>query len=251
MQPLILLSNDDGVEAEGLHVLRAALAQCGELVVVAPDRERSGAGHAISLAHPLRTHEKDGMIVVDGTPVDCVYLGLLHFCRRTPALVVSGINRGYNLGMDVYYSGTVAAAVEAAIRGVPAMAVSLAATESDFSTAASFAAALARALLSRTIEIPSNTLLNVNVPAGHTVGYRVTRLGRRIYRDRVEERSDPRGRKYFWIGGPDLGHHDVPGSDCEAVTNHLISVSPLGLDWTEASVLERGIEVGESFIRSA
>lgn len=234
--PLILVSNDDGVQAPGLQALAQALQPCGDVLVIAPDRERSGSGHAITLAEPLRVVEREpGWIVVDGTPADCIYLGLLHFCARRPAVVVSGVNPGYNLGMDVYYSGTVAAAVEAAIRGVPAIAISLSSKESNFAPAANFAVRAVGAALNGLL--PVHTWLNVNVPPGRPVIAQATKLGRRVYRDRVEVRTDPRGRHYYWIGGPAVGHHDVAGSDCEAVEQGLISVTPLGLDLTEARLL--------------
>ena len=237
MRPLILLANDDGVQARGLHALAEALGDLGDLVVVAPDRERSATGHAFTLDRPLRLDEvREGWFALDGTPADCVYLGLLRLCSRPPALVVSGINHGLNLGADVFYSGTVACAVEAAIRQTPAMAISLEARPgADFSHAARFAHALSRAILRH--GLPEGTLLNVNVPAGAPKGYRWTRLGKRIYREQVEERSDLRGRRYYWIGGPAAGYGDVPGSDCHAVRDAVVSVSPLDLDLTHGGLL--------------
>ncbi|MEK6606163.1 MAG: 5'/3'-nucleotidase SurE [Myxococcota bacterium] len=251
-KPFVLVSNDDGADAEGIRALAEALRAFADVLVVAPDRERSGTSHAISLARPLRVSERGAdVFAVDGTPVDCVYLGLLHLAPRRPAVVVSGVNHGYNLGADVFYSGTVAAAIEAAIRGVPAIAVSLAHSERDFTSAASFAAAAVAALLDGS-PLPPRTLLNVNVPPGRPTSYRVTRLGHRVYRDRVEERSDLRGRRYFWIGGPDAGHADVAGSDCEAIAQGRISVTPLGLDLTEATLLAAGLPMAvEGFPRSA
>jgi 5'-nucleotidase len=235
-QPLILISNDDGIAAAGIVALSQALSDLGEILVVAPAREQSAMSHAISLDRPLRKREvRPSWFAIDGTPVDCVYLGLLNLAPRPPALVVSGINHGYNLGADVFYSGTVAAAVEAAIRGVPAFAVSLGARELDFSHAAAFAHAMGHAVLDK--GLPQQTLLNVNIPPGKLDGYRWTRLGRRIYRDQVEERTDLRGRTYYWIGGPDVGFGDVPGSDCHAVRDGLASVTPLDLDLTHSHLL--------------
>src|SRR5262249_46779916 len=223
--------NDDGVEARGLGALAEALADLGEILVVAPSREQSAMSHAISLDRPLRKREvQAGWYAIDGTPVDCVYLGLLHLAPREVALVASGINHGLNLGADVFYSGTVAAAVEGAIRGVPAFAISLEAHEREFAQAARFAHALGRAILEK--GLPPQTLLNVNVPPGQPRGYRWTRLGKRIYRDQVEERQDLRGRTYYWIGGPDAGYRDVVGSDCHAVRDGVASVTPLDLDLT-------------------
>ena len=184
------------------------------MVVAAPDRERSAASHSISLDRPLRVDEIEaGVFAIDGTPVDCVYLALLHLVPRRPALVVSGINNGFNLGSDVFYSGTVAGAVEGALRGVPALAVSLERRRpQDFSHAAAFARALApRSSAAATGALPDASLLSVNVPAGPIRGYRVTFLGRRVYRDQVDVRQDLRGRSYYWIGGPEENATDLPG----------------------------------------
>jgi 5'-nucleotidase len=237
-RPLILVSNDDGVHAAGIAALVKGLEDLGEVLVVAPAREQSAMSHAISLDRPLRKTEiRKGWFAIDGTPVDCVYLGLLHIAPRQPALVISGINHGYNLGADVFYSGTVAAAVEGAIRGVPSFAISQSVREGDFSGAARFAHALAHAVIAK--GLPAQTLLNVNIPAGKLGGYRWTKLGRRIYRDQVEERVDLRGRHYYWIGGPDAGWGDVPGSDCHAVRDGVASVTPLDLDLTHAHLLQQ------------
>ncbi len=238
-RPLILLANDDGVQARGLHALAEAMSSLGETIVVAPDRERSATSHAFTMDRPLRVEEvRPGWFSVDGTPVDCVYVGLLKLAPRPPALVVSGINHGLNLGADVFYSGTVACAVEAAIRGWPAMAVSLDyRSGADFTEAARFAHALARAILAK--GLPEETLLNVNVPRGAPRGYRWTRLGRRLYRDQVEERADLRGRRYYWIGGPTIGFGDVEGSDGVAMRDEAVSVTPLDLDLTHSGLLAR------------
>jgi 5'-nucleotidase len=237
-RPLILISNDDGIHATGIAALAGGLEDLGEILVVAPAREQSAMSHAISLDRPLRkTEVRKGWFAIDGTPVDCVYLGLLNIAPRPPALVISGINHGYNLGADVFYSGTVAAAVEGAIRGVPSFAISQSAHEPDFGGAARFAHALAHTVLA--MGLPPQTLLNVNIPPGKLGGYRWTRLGRRIYRDQVEERADLRGRHYYWIGGPDAGFSDVPGSDCHAMRDGVASVTPLDLDLTHAHLLEQ------------
>ncbi len=238
-RPLILLSNDDGVAAPGIRAMREALGGMGEVIVAAPDRERSAASHSISLDRPLRVDEiEPGVYAIDGTPVDCVYLGLLHLVPRRPALVVSGINNGFNLGSDVFYSGTVAAAVEGALRGVPALAVSLERRRpQDFSHAASFARSLAAEIVRRGAgALPQASLLSVNVPGGPIRGYQVTFLGRRVYRDQVEVRRDLRDRSYYWIGGPEENATDLPGSDCSAVRAGLASVTPLDLDLTHADL---------------
>jgi 5'-nucleotidase len=238
-RPLLLISNDDGILAPGIVALAEALADLGDVLVVAPDRQRSAQSHAITLDHPLRAQEvRPGWWAIDGTPADCMYLGLLSLAApRKPALVVSGINEGYNLGSDFFYSGTVAAAVEAAIRGVPAFAISLARGPSaGIAPAAQFARALAHAILAE--GLPRGSLLNVNVPNhGPLRGYRWTRLGQRLYRDQVETREDPRGRKYFWIGGPPVDSDESTDADGPAVANGLVSVTPLDLDLTSHTLL--------------
>jgi 5'-nucleotidase len=242
--PVLLLTNDDGIHATGLRVLAAQLADLGEVIVVAPDRERSAASHALTLNGPLRVDElSPGWFAVDGTPADCVYVSVRKICPRRPALVVSGINHGNNLGSDVFYSGTVAGAVEGALRDVPAMAISLEWSRGMrhrpdlFEPAARFAHALGRAMLSE--KLPKGAMLNVNVPQAEPPrGYRFTFLGKRLYRDQVDERRDPRGRRYYWIGGPPLEGGDIEGSDGHAVRHGLVSVTPLDLDLTHKELLE-------------
>ncbi|WP_373048482.1 5'/3'-nucleotidase SurE [Vulgatibacter sp.] len=235
-----LISNDDGIQSDGLRTLARALSEVGEVCVVAPDREQSAASHAISLHRPLRIHEvADDWWSVDGTPTDCVYLALHHLLKdRRPDVVVSGINYGANLADDVTYSGTVAAAMEGALLGVPAIAVSLVSRETfDFAFAAKFAAGLAAEVAER--KLPRGMLLNVNVPRDPAGGYRFTKLGKRSYGSAVVENVDPRGRKYYWIGGSESKHVDIPGSDCNAVFGErLISVTPLHLDLTEYKLLD-------------
>jgi 5'-nucleotidase len=254
-RPLILVTNDDGVMAPGIRAVAAALREVGDVLVCAPDRERSAASHALTLDRPLRVEEVEpAVFAVDGTPADCSYLALLHLCPRKPVLCVSGINNGYNLGSDVFYSGTVAGAVEAALRDVPAVAISLERRpQSDFAAAAAFARALAEEAIARGPgSIPTATLLSVNLPAGPVSGYQVTFLGRRVYRDQVDVRQDLRGRSYYWIGGPEENATDLPGSDCSAVKQGLASITPLGLDLTHAGLLTElsGWNVG-SFVRAA
>jgi 5'-nucleotidase len=242
VRPLILLSNDDGVRAPGLRALAEALAGLGEILIAAPDRERSAASHAISLDHPLRVEEVEPKVfAIDGTPVDCVYLALHHLVPRTPDLCLSGINNGFNLGSDIFYSGTVGAALEAALRGVPAMALSLERkVPQDFSHAAAFCRDLVVDILARgPSAIEPQTFLNVNLPTGPVRGVRPTTMGRRIYRDQVSVRQDLRGRSYYWIGGPEQKGDDVPGSDCTAVAEGIASVTPIGLDLTHRPTLAR------------
>jgi 5'-nucleotidase len=238
-RPLILVANDDGIQAAGIAAVAASLESVGEVWVVAPDRERSAVSHAITLDRPLRVAEvRPRWLAVSGTPVDCVYLGALHLLPRRPDLVVSGANHGFNLGSDVFYSGTVAAAVEGAVRGIPAIAVSLEWQPApDFAHAARFVAALAQPVLEH--GLPPGTLLNVNLAATPPRGYAWTRLGRRVYREQVEERTDLRGRHYFWIGGPAVAERDEPGTDCAAVVDGLVSVTPLDLDLTSHELQRR------------
>jgi 5'-nucleotidase len=243
-RPLILLSNDDGVRAPGIQAAEEALRPLGDVVVAAPDRERSATSHSISLDRPLRAEEeRPGVFSIDGTPVDCVYLALLHLVPRRPDLVVSGINHGYNLGSDVFYSGTVAAAVEGALRGVAGIAMSLERRRHpEFGPAAAVLRRLAEAALARRDSddgLPPGKVLNVNVPSGDVKAFEVTFLGRRVYRDLVDVRHDLRGRAYYWIGGPEAEAEDLPGSDMSAVKAGRASVTPLMLDLTDQELLDR------------
>ncbi len=236
----MLLSNDDGVHADGLRALATAF-EGDEVWVVAPDREQSASSHAISLHRPLRMAEiAPRWYAVDGTPTDAVYMGLnLVLKEAPPDIVVSGVNHGPNLANDVLYSGTVAAAMEGALLGVHAIAVSLAGRPPlAFGDAARFAAALARRVVAHRPPVP--LLLNVNVPPGPVRGYRFVRLGRRTYGREVVEKTDPRGRKYYWIGGEGgATNEDIAGSDCNvALTERLVSVTPLHLDSTHDPVLQ-------------
>ena len=239
MRPLILLSNDDGVHARGLTTLREALLAIADVVTVAPASEQSAGSHSLTLSRPLRHRMvEDDVHSIDGTPADCIYVALYRdrFLPRWPDLVVSGINHGYNLGADTFYSGTVAAAREAALRGIPAIAFSLG-SDGSFVDAAKVAALLTV----RMVEAPGpregarGALLNVNFPpAAPYRGVCATRLGRRVYLESVMVRSDPRGKEYYWIGGPGAHPHEhIEGSDTEAVDRGLVSVTPLLLDATD------------------
>ena len=241
----ILVSNDDGVEAPGLRALAEALGEVGEVIVCAPDREQSATSRSISLHRPLRIEQvapwgPAGQIErwsVDGTPTDAVYIGLNHLLKdRRPHLVASGINRGPNLANDVHYSGTVAAAMEGCVGGLPSFAISLIRSR-DYSHAARFAATLTRQI--GVHGLPPGTLLNVNVPSGEPRGAQITRIGKRSFLASVVEKVDPRGRAYYWIGGDEQAHEDVAGSDCNAVFDgRLISVTPLHLDLTAHALVE-------------
>jgi 5'-nucleotidase len=218
-----------------------AVEPLGEVWVVAPEHEQSAASHAISLSRPLRIREvKPRWYAVDGTPTDCAYLAIHHLMKEAlPALALSGINHGPNMADDVTYSGTVAAAMEATLLGVPAIAFSLVARRQfDFTHSARFARELTRAALGQ--PLPPRLLLNVNVPSkGEPRGWAVTRLGRHSYGNQVVENTDPRGRRYYWIGGSGYAHEDLPGSDCNAVLDEqLISVTPVLLDLTDLARLE-------------
>ncbi len=240
-RPRILVSNDDGVRSPGLLALAEAARELGEVTVVAPDREQSGASHAISLYRPLRlTRVGEDVWACDGTPTDSVYLGIHHVLGgRRPDLVLSGVNLGPNLAEDVSYSGTLAAAFEGSVFGVPSVALSLAGGPPwDFSHAARFAARLGARILET--GLPPGIILNVNVPPGTPEGFRFTQQGRRGYGEAVQVRTDPRGRPYYWIGGDSKDHTDVPGSDCNALLDEgLISVTPLHLDLTAHAAMKR------------
>ena len=234
----ILVTNDDGVFSEGIKLLAATLSEIAEVTVVAPDREQSASGHSLTLHHPLRLRQlEDSVYSVDGTPTDCVNLGVLWLMKDSPPdLVVSGINFGVNMGDDVTYSGTVSATFEGTLLGIPSVAFSQEVGDPfSFAPAAAFARRLVELLAGR--ELPRDLLLNVNVPAGEVEGVSLTKLGHRVYKQVVVEKRDPRGRRYFWIAGTPEWDHDT-GTDHEAVSNGRISVTPLHLDLTDYRGLE-------------
>jgi 5'-nucleotidase len=240
-RPLILVSNDDGIGSTGLRVLAETLGKFGEVVVVAPDRERSATGHSLTLSRPLRAIQLDhGWYSVDGTPTDCVTLGVMELLPRPPDLVAAGINHGSNLGDDVTYSGTVASAIEATLQGIPALAISVAGEgELDFRAAVRCTERLVPEVLRR--GLPRDTLLNVNVPnlpPEAVRGMAVTRQGRRVYSETVVRKSDPRGKAYYWIGGTSPRWERDGGTDYEAVMDGWISVTPLHLDLTNYTVMD-------------
>lgn len=250
-RPLILVTNDDGILAEGLAALVAAVEDLGDIVVCAPDTERSGASQAITLHSHLRaTHVRERWWAVNGTPVDCVYLAVNHLCDRRPDLVLSGVNPGHNLGIDVFYSGTVGGAAEGFLRGSTAIALSV-----PYGQPAAIVGPVARRLIARALAHPEKMLLNVNFPEvaprdpgplplsdedllarAAELQVVVTRLGRRAYRQHVERRTDLRGRPYFWIGGPPEETPEQEGEDTWAVGQGLCSVTPLELDITAADL---------------
>lgn len=239
---MILVTNDDGIFAPALLRLRDQLAALDRVVIVAPDRDQSATSHSLTLHRPFRIHRhEENLYSIDGTPTDCVVAAFHGLLDEPPALVVSGINHGPNMGEDVFYSGTVAAAIEGTLQGAPSIAASLASRErSDFVDAAKFIAHVVQNVLDR--GLPRRQLLNVNVPHGawHDVrGIKVTRLGSRVYRDTLIRKVDPRGRDYFWIGGEDAVWETRPDSDFAAVDEGYVSITPLHLDLTD----ERAIEI--------
>jgi 5'-nucleotidase len=236
--PRILVTNDDGYRSPGIVVLADALRSLGEVTIVAPADEASAIGHALTLRRPLRLETiGPGVYSVDGTPTDCVNIAIVSVLHGKPDLVVSGINKGYNLGDDVTYSGTVSGALEGALLGVASVAVSLQSTQGDydFGHAARAALQLAAPMLQR--RLPSRTFLNVNVPQGIPKGLKVTAQAKRNHITQIVERADPKGRPYFWIdeGLDDWEPHDR--SDYQAVRDGYISVTPLHPDMTAHAAL--------------
>ncbi len=238
----ILVTNDDGIHAPGIRALSAAFSSLGTVTVVAPDRERSAVGHALTLHHPLRVFPlQERQFAVDGTPTDCVNLGINHLLTVKPDIVVSGINRGANLADDVTYSGTVSAALEATLMGIPAMAVSLVTLSSGTHYDAAAAAAVRIATSIASFGLPPDTFLNVNVPDLPASELRcplVTCQGKRRYGGSIVAKTDPRGGSYYWIGGGESDFLDQEGTDYHAVARGHISVTPLHFDMTNHRSLE-------------
>lgn len=243
-RPIILCANDDGFFSKGLRAVADALSSFARVVVVAPETEQSAMSHSLTLHRPLRLRKHgEDRYALDGTPADCVYLAM-HLAgpstpvlHRKPDLVVSGINRGINLGQDIFYSGTVAAAREGALRGVPAIAASVDVVPSETGGVVfdpSYAAELVVAIAKQVLALPRHRgpafLFNLNVPAGPVKGLRATKLGTRLWTETVDARIDPRGRAYYWLGGSGVSHDQIPGSDTEAHDAGLASLSVLGLD---------------------
>jgi len=236
----ILLTNDDGIYSEGIQVLKKQLEKIAEVIIIAPDRERSTIGHAMTLRKPLRINEVningDSLgYSIDGTPVDCIIMGLLEIMKNSkPDMVVSGINRGPNLGDDIIYSGTVSAAIEGAMRNVPSLAVSIVAYENfKFKSAALITENIVSHLMKDSL--PSNLILNINVPNidyDKIEGIAVTRHGKRVYQDKIKKIYDPQGTTHYWLGG-DLPEGKIePDTDFEAIYHHKVSITPLSLDLT-------------------
>lgn len=236
----ILVTNDDGIHAEGIVALAAALERLGDVYVVAPAHEMSAASHSLTLVRPLRVERlSDRRWSVDGTPTDCVTIAIAHLLKDDlrPDIVLSGINRGPNLGDDTTYSGTVAGALEGSIHGLPAIAVSLATRrDHDYAHAAEFSATLAAKVIAE--GLPKGTLLSVNVPPGPVAGVRVTRQGIKAVSPEVIEGTDPRNRKYYWIGDDGATWENEEGTDYEAIGDGLVSITPLRNDLTDYRALE-------------
>jgi len=234
-EPLILVTNDDGVYAPGIRALFDAVRSLGRAVIVAPEQDRSAVSHSLTMNRPLRVRELEAEVyTLDGTPTDCVTIGMNKVLPQRPDLIVSGINPGVNLGDDISYSGTVSAAIEGTMYDVPSLAFSLAGDAPfDFSTAAGVAWKLASMALS--FGLPENTLLNINVPdrsAAEIRGIRFTRQGRRVYKNAIQETFDPWQRKHYWIGGGTVHWSGGDNTDEQALRKGFISVTPIQLDLT-------------------
>lgn len=238
----ILVTNDDGVEAKGLKVLVKALREVKgtEVIVVAPVQEQSTTSHSLTLHRPLRiTKSRKNVYAVDGTPTDSVFIGVAAIMGEKPDLIFSGINRGGNLGDDIHYSGTVSAAVEGGIMGIPSVAMSQLGTKSfDYSMAGQFAKRLLKTILKN--ELPKGIVLNVNVPENpKSLNFKVTKTGKRDYGILSVKKTDPRGRPYYWIGGNQYKFFDIKGSDCNAIVDGKISVTPIQVNMTSQSFLKK------------
>ncbi len=240
---LILITNDDGVYSEGIKVLTEAMRQIGEVAVVAPDRERSAVSHALTMHRPLKVERiKDNVYAVNGTPTDCVVVAIEKLLTKRPSVLVSGINRGANLGDDIGYSGTVSAAIEGTLFGIPSIAISVMFNDNEkihYNTAAFFAQKITHYVLKE--GLPPDTLLNVNVPnlpRSRIKGIRFTRQGKRTYENAIHETYDPWGRKHFWIGGGTPSWEDRDDTDIVAVMKGYVSITPLHLDMTNYEALE-------------
>ncbi|HKJ08721.1 MAG TPA: 5'/3'-nucleotidase SurE [Gammaproteobacteria bacterium] len=238
----ILISNDDGYQAPGIRCLAQALGRIAAVTVVAPDRDRSGASNSLTLDHPMRaSRAEDGFVRVDGTPTDCVHLAITGLLEDEPDMVVSGINAGANLGDDVLYSGTVAAAMEGRFLGLPAVAVSLASSQPQhYATAAQVAVELVERL--KADPLPADTILNVNVPDlpwEALAGWQATRLGHRHKSEPVVKAHDPRGRPIYWVGPPGGEQDAGAGTDFHAVRNGAVSITPIQVDLTRYEALEK------------
>jgi 5'-nucleotidase len=240
-RPRILVCNDDGINGPGLPALISAMRRLGHVTVSVPEHERSADSHSLTLHKPIRVHRAGpDVYTLNGSPADCARFGVLEILKEKVDLVVSGINRGYNLGEDVIYSGTVAAAMEATLLRIPSIAFSMDPDGDDYRPAAAFAQSLARQTLRR--GLPVGVCLNVNFPAAPKAGgYKkalAAKLGRRIYGTDITRRSDPRGFEYYWLAGQQVTGVDEPGTDVGAVSHGAVSITPLKIDNTDAAFLQ-------------
>lgn len=232
----ILLTNDDGIKSEGLHILKKELSKLGRVIIIAPDRERSACGHSLTLTHPIRVEEVEkDVFATDGTPADCINISILGILPKRPNLIISGINPSPNLGDDVTYSGTVSAAMEGTLLNIPSFSISMGGyNDIKFDFAAEFACKIANLILNRSL--PYHTFLNINIPnlpKDKIKGVAITRLGRRIYKEELVKRIDPRGKVYYWIGSKGaIDEEGEEGTDVRAIKEDKISITPLHLDMT-------------------
>lgn len=250
-RPLIIVTNDDGIHSNGIRMLASALKKIGDVLIIAPALEQSATSHTVTLLRPLRCDRiAPNTYVVDGTPADCINLAVNFILNgRRPDLIFSGINRGPNLGDDVHYSGTVSAAIEGGIMGIPSVAVSVAGPLSDafagrggfkFKAASHFATGLAKIILKK--GLPNGIILNVNVPNAlkrNIKGFKLTFQGKKNYSNIITEKIDPRGKRYYWMSGKESGFEDRPGSDCNAINEDYISITPIKVYITDYNFLKK------------
>ena len=242
---LILVTNDDGFFSRGIQILAESLRELGQVYIVAPDRDRSSVSHALTMHRPLRVDLiRENCYSVNGTPTDCIVVGVKKILPREPDLIVSGINKGANLGEDITYSGTVSAAIEGTILGVPSFAISLVGERPfKYETASHYALKIARYILQRAL--PQDTLLNVNVPnkpLQEIKGIKITKQGKRSYENSIHEIFSPWGEKQYWIGGGVVSWQKMEGTDIQAIMEGYVSVTPLHIDLTNYSALEKLIK---------
>jgi 5'-nucleotidase len=243
--PVILVTNDDGIQSPGILALCEAMRELGDTWIVAPDRERSATSHSLTLHRPLLIDRiEDRTYSINGTPTDCVILGVNKILPERPALIASGINRGANLGDNITYSGTVSAAIEGTILGIPSFAVSLAIDRDSHSTphyktAAFFAIKIGRYILEK--PLPQDTLINVNVPdtvQDQIRGIRITRQGKLVYNNSIQELSDPVGKRHYWIGGGQMNVEYGADTDMQAIEDNCVSITPIHRDFTNYEALD-------------
>jgi len=241
--PLILVTNDDGIHSPGLIALARAMKELGTVYIVAPDRERSAVSHSLTLHRPLKVEKlNEDVFSIDGTPTDCIILAISKLLPERPALIASGINRGGNLGGDITYSGTVSGAMEGTLLGISSFAISLVTGDEPqplhFETAAAFATKIGRSIIEKSL--PPDTLLNINVPnadKSKIAGVKFTRQGKIVYYNAIQEISDPKGKRHYWLGGSQLSVEHEEDTDVHAVKGGYVSITPIHLDLTNYEAL--------------